>query len=331
MNAQAGRSQDGHNQFSTWHYSFCTPALALLGRRAESLEFLKEYEKVDAGVPYHVGLHRANMVYFHNECGEIGDPVDQEIERFRSIGLSPVMTPQGVNHFWVHQAYTRLAQLLAIPKDDRARFEGALKKLRLALKELKSMAIAPILKSHALAIEGATLRLEGKCEKALELLSQAEQVALEANNILARFEIAKHRAHALRNLGYNEGCLEQAKLAQNLALEHGWVHRAKSIRTEFPGFELSLSEGASNTPRSASNATAQSRSTLSQIQLQRQMDALLELSIASASVLDPSEVVQIALAKIVKLMGAERAFLFLSDEKTGDVSLTAGRDQAEMS
>ena len=43
----------------------------------------------------------------------------------------------------------------------------------------------------------------------------------------------------------------------------------------------------------------------------RRLDALQQLSLAAATVLDPGELARVALDETLRILGAERAFLFL--------------------
>jgi diguanylate cyclase (GGDEF)-like protein len=54
------------------------------------------------------------------------------------------------------------------------------------------------------------------------------------------------------------------------------------------------------------------------------LDALLQVSVAAASVIDPRELARVALDESLRILGAERAFLFLADS-SGEVSFYAGR------
>ena len=62
--------------------------------------------------------------------------------------------------------------------------------------------------------------------------------------------------------------------------------------------------------------------------LKRQLDALLQVSLASASVLDPVSLTRIALDEIIRILGAERGFLFLCKEGTEELVIQGGRDQS---
>jgi diguanylate cyclase (GGDEF)-like protein len=60
----------------------------------------------------------------------------------------------------------------------------------------------------------------------------------------------------------------------------------------------------------------------------RQLDALLQVAAAAARVLDPDELARLALDETVRILNAERALLFLTNENAGGVRPHLGRDAA---
>lgn len=58
----------------------------------------------------------------------------------------------------------------------------------------------------------------------------------------------------------------------------------------------------------------------------RQLDALLQVAAAAARVLDPDELARLALDETVRILNAERALLFLTNEHSGGVRPHLGRD-----
>lgn len=56
-----------------------------------------------------------------------------------------------------------------------------------------------------------------------------------------------------------------------------------------------------------------------------QLKALLELSLASSTLLDPEAQARVALDHVIDLMGAQRAFLFLGNEGGGELKMSLGR------
>src|SRR5439155_204489 len=91
-----------------------------------------------------------------------------------------------------------------------------------------------------------------------------------------------------------------------------WVNRAAWIRTEFNlGVSTAIPSGTESDPQS--------------LRPQRQLEALQAVALATASVLDPDELARVALDESIRLMGAERGFLFMGEDG-GPLRFRAGRD-----
>ena len=128
---------------------------------------------------------------------------------------------------------------------------------------------------------------------------------------ILEYEIARVRARALRALGHAAEARREARFALLLAMEYGWEHRVQWIRAEFGIGDLSQHH------RPASTSGQLSR---------RRLDALQQVSLAAATVLDPRELARVALDETLRILGAERAFLFLIDDETGALAPQLGRD-----
>ena len=100
------------------------------------------------------------------------------------------------------------------------------------------------------------------------------------------------RARALRSLGNAAEAHRWARFALLLAAEYGWEHRVRWIRSEFGVGELSHHLSASTSGELH----------------RRRLDALQQLSLAAATVLDPGELARVALDETLRILGAERAF-----------------------
>ncbi|MFN2376608.1 MAG: PAS domain S-box protein [Candidatus Binatia bacterium] len=73
-------------------------------------------------------------------------------------------------------------------------------------------------------------------------------------------------------------------------------------------------------------ALAKSETDAAHIVLQRHLDALLHVSLAAANERSPASLVRSALDKIVRILGAQRAFLLLCRPDGQELELLAGRD-----
>src|SRR5207237_9935512 len=118
------------------------------------------------------------------------------------------------------------------------------------------------------------------------------------------YEIARVRARALLALGSQAQARRHARTALNLAVEHGWEHRIWAVRSEFPV------DGSRAAPRSGETAPSGLQSRV----YRRRLDALQQVSLAAATVLEPRALAEVVLRETVDIFGAERAFLVLVDE-----------------
>ena len=104
----------------------------------------------------------------------------------------------------------------------------------------------------------------------------------------------------------------EARAAHRLYRDHGWTARARMLASRL-GLET-VSESARRDPRVSVS-----------IDLQRHLGALLRVSLASATVVDPEEQARVALDEIITLLGAERAYLLFCKPGTDLLELQVGR------
>ncbi|MEK6579549.1 MAG: GAF domain-containing SpoIIE family protein phosphatase, partial [Bdellovibrionota bacterium] len=292
---------------------------SLQGSRIECLENLKEFDSISVSQKYYLAIHYGNLVLFHLEHGELGEPLEKAIESFHSLRIPASGGPLTIRHFYVFQAYARLEQCTsATPKN----LDEAVKNLKIAAAQLKAVARTPVLKAHSILIKSAVMKYTGNYRAALDYLSMAENIAREIDCPLALFEAIRMRAKLLLKSGNSASAGREAKIAFALAHELGWSHRVRLIRNEFAMEDFELE------PASKGSVSRGSRksSTASNLNLQRQLDALMQLSLASGSILNPERQARAALDEIVRLLGAERAFIFLTHEGSNDLTMKAGRD-----
>ncbi len=256
-------------------------------------------------------------ILFQLELGDCGPLVDRAIEEHRALGMTPLSTQFHCRSFYVFQAYARLEQAMRAGADTR---EAALRRLEHAVRELHRAALIPSLRAHAEAGEAALLRLRGEDERAERMLHRAERTARRVDSPWVLYECARQRALLLSAQGHRAAAAREARTALGIAGDHGWVYRARRIRAEFEighTSRLTISANPSRSVRETSHAGA--------LRLRRQLDALMQVSTAAATVLDPDRQARTALDEIVRILGAERAFLFHHDDD-GALAFLAGRD-----
>ncbi|MEW6280257.1 MAG: ATP-binding protein [Candidatus Eremiobacterota bacterium] len=282
--------------------------LAALGRSAEGLQDLERFRSILAPKErFRRAIYLQQLLLFFLEHGEFGTPFEEAIQEHGTLGMGPVLCPFHLREFYVLQAYGRLAQAEAAPTSSRG---PALRLLLAALRELRRAARVSVVASHRWVIEGAYEELRGRRPRAMKHFARAETLARRIDNPWVLYEVARRQARILQSEGNSRAALREARRAFELAEEHGWVFRARGVRTEF-----GLHHGSTvQATRSVSQSPHASRH-------HRLLDALLEVSLTSPTRFDA----RVVLDRIVTILGAERAFLFVVGEH-GQLNQVAGRD-----
>ncbi|HEU4425455.1 MAG TPA: diguanylate cyclase, partial [Pilimelia sp.] len=176
--------------------------------------------------------------------------------------------------------------------------------------------------------------LGGRPRPALRDLVRAEQEVLHLDAPLIGYEVARVRARAMRALGNPAQARRQARYALMIAAEQQWAHRVRWVRDEFgladrspvrataPVATLGDAGHAGGSNGGARDGGAGSNGALHH----RRLAALQQVSLAAATVLDPRELARVALDETVRILGAERAYLFLVDPDLDQLVPHLGRD-----
>jgi signal transduction histidine kinase/tRNA A-37 threonylcarbamoyl transferase component Bud32/tetratricopeptide (TPR) repeat protein len=222
------------------------------------------------------------------ERSDFGPAFDALLARFEALRLRPEETTPHVRLFYVAAAWGRLEQWRMKPGDPVARraFEASRDALHHA-------ATLPILRMHVHLLAGAARIVDGLCP--LTALGQAAELARQTDSPWGAFEVARLTARRLLATGPDAALHREARIAHQLATEHGWVERARRLQAEF-GFI-----GGASSPFESLTAPS--------LLLRRQRDALLSVAQAGATVIDPEAQSRRVLDETVRLLGAERAFL----------------------
>jgi PAS domain S-box-containing protein len=267
------------------------PVLAALGRERESSEALTRVRERQAGQPpdrYRQAALAVCETAFYAERRELDAGFEASVAHFEALGLAPEETLLHFRLFYVAVARGRFEQWRQRPTDAAAagRFEAA-------LRHLKRAAHIPVLQLHvALLTAAAAILKQGSPAAAL---ARAARLSRRADSPWGAHEVARLTAWSLQHTGPDAAVLREAHWAYQLAMDHGWLDRARSIQTE-----LGLAHGVTG-PFDGQGAPS--------LLLRRQRDALLEVALASATVLDPELQARRVLDETVRLLGAERAFL----------------------
>lgn len=278
----------------------CTAAatLAMAGQLAEAKRWLEraaipvEGERVER---WRAAAALESQVLILLEQGELGPQLEEALARHRALGFRPRWTPFHLRLFWVLQAQARLQQISR---------GGSIELAEAALRELRRAANTPVLKAHAAVVEAGIAVARGKGRRAWKLLDRVESRARRIDAPWVRFEAIRIRARLLEAEGEHEAALREARLAHSLALDLGWMGRARLVAREF---------GLTGLPTATEAGSRSDRGSAALVKLERQLAALMQVSRACASVLHPDRVAEVALDQIVSILGAERAILFLGN------------------
>jgi eukaryotic-like serine/threonine-protein kinase len=286
----------------------------LMGRETEAMDVLKSYEEVTPANIYNQVQVRALTLAGYIEKGDFGAKFEDLNEKLDGVRIRPVVDSHFQRHTFVYQVHGRLKQYFSASADAKSQH---LVKLKIALKNLRAACDRPFFKAHYLIAKGALLTIEGKVRSAFATFDKAEKICRDTDNPWALFELNKHKALLFKQIGRTEAALDVASAARSLALRQGAVSRARDIERTF-----NLVEREPTSAASANSAPAN----LSYLRLERHLSALLNVSLASSSLLDPIQQVKSALDEIIRILRAERGLLFLqTSESDPTLKLTAAR------
>jgi diguanylate cyclase (GGDEF)-like protein len=281
---------------------FVVPAMlaAAGGRPADAAA---ELRRMSAGQSQHpnpgTAVRRAlTDLFVLTEQDETGPPFDRAVAEFEALGhrRHHLIRPHRTGKYTI--AMGRLAQARAAAPDNRA---ARLEQARVAVAALRETRRHPLQVARERVARADLLVLGGAPDRALRLLNRIPPNTGPDAPTLA-YEAARIRARALRELGANDDSVRQALLAAAIAEHEGWPHRVAWITAEFPGTRRRRS------PEPSAEVDSDD------VDRQR-LRALEEVSRAASRVLDPRELARIALDETIRILHADRAFLFLT---TGD-------------
>jgi diguanylate cyclase (GGDEF)-like protein len=308
---------------------------ALRGRHADAAELLAGLRgDPDAPLWQRLDVLVATM-YAALEQGDLGPGLDETIAEFDAFGITPRNLLAGMHAVYVLRARARVQQYRrATPQGRRARRAQA----RAALKDLAGVAGRPLLRAYLGITRAMLADADGDPQRVLDELTAAEPDVRAVDAPLVEFEVARLRARALRALGAPGAASLQAGLALSIAERQGWPHRVRWVRAEHdghPGVDAGRgSAGHRSGARSSSPSLTAGRGPQPAADVvaagwdRQRLAALEQVSLAASRIVDPDRLARIALDETVRILRAERAFLFLADPATGTLRPHLGRDAA---
>jgi len=320
-----------------------TPQATIL--RGDFPAAAKEINEFDELVGDHQGEHTRDALriqtklLFLLEQREFGPEIENLISKFRSLPF---------DLFWIALNYVRFSTVLIgyirLEQIHQQQDPAKIKELILDLKkEMRRIASCRdfLTVPHREVLKAGLLAVEGKQKPALRALQKAEDLAILRENDWALYECSKIRARiyhkSLKEQERNLATLEIARAIQ-IAQQKGWLARIEVLTRELNEWR-GITEVSKPATQSASHGSSGFRhresrmdSTHSEHQsvksalAERQLHALLEVSLASAESLNPEIQTQKIMASLIGILGAERAILFLTDPASGGLRLSASRN-----
>jgi eukaryotic-like serine/threonine-protein kinase len=249
------------------------------------------------------------------ERNGLGPDFDKAVAGYERYGFPPREIRPYWERYWLMKAYGRLGQYRAAAARDRP---SALIAATDAVAEHDEVAHRdPLLTAHHRVVCAELSVHRGHLDLAERLLADADRLAERLDAPWVRYEAACTRARLLHARGLDPAASAAAAGALMIAEAGGWVYRAARVRREF-----AVDSGSA----SRSGAAMSSTSAVSELRDSRYLEALLQVSTAAASVLDPRELARVALDELLKILGAERAYLFACPAENAALERYAGRD-----
>lgn len=301
-------------------------AYALLGQNEQANHLqqrVEQYRKIvppDRAVPW-ISVE-AFLVRLHHTRGELGAALQRAIAAHDAWGIPPARSALHSKHFYVYHAYYLLDMCLSASPEA---FPSALAALRLAVEALEATASTSTLKLHLEVLHLELLRLSGSPAPVGRYDALREQT-YEQDNPWVLLKLSVSYARVLQARGLTRAALTEAQRARSIAAQLGWPLRLRRLEQEFPALSSGLHHltVAGGKELTSSRNPGGSRRTDVLI-LQRQLDALLSLSRISASVLDVQQLARLALDECMRILGAERGFLFILPEEGAVLNFLLGR------
>lgn len=290
------------------------------GRNAEAADHIRALETFLRSYPDNpiqiVNLYAARMIALVEE-GQLGEPFERAAAEFAALGLNPASMLPGQRVYYVYEALGRLAQCHRAGPEHR---DERLAAARDVVTALGRMSDTRTLRAYHRVARADLEVLSGQPKDAIRTLADVEPELLPLDAPLVAYEAARVRARALNALDLPASAAHQAKVARMIAVDQQWPQRIRWISDEF---RVSQHDSVS-TAVSLTAATPGAGAALHQ----RRLKALQQVSLASATVLDPLELARVALDETLRILGAERAYLFLLDLSRNELVPHVGRDGA---
>jgi serine phosphatase RsbU (regulator of sigma subunit)/tetratricopeptide (TPR) repeat protein len=280
--------------------------LESLGRREEAAELRAESQRIFETIKDSNPNSRAvrNAVLIHDVAEGVFE-VDNEAERRIKEYLD--LDPRGYftlsPYAWHVQLRLNQYEIATNAEEKALRRE----QFRSGLKHLLRRQKSHLILSNAMAFQAAEARIDGRFDRALKLIEDAEALGAKVHNDHVFFYGAVERARLGRAKGSLLRTQIEAHAAYDFAEKREWRARLQLLEKEFG--KLS----AEPKPNKPAAALIPQKPGLNR---ERAMNALLEISAAASRSIDPMIQSRGTLDTVVNLLGAERACIFLGSSSS---------------
>jgi len=302
-------------------------ALTAQGREREAdalLSRLRETRR--AGVPRTIAgvpSYGADVRLF-TECGRLDEGFEACVAEMEGKGFNPKRVHLEVTEYYVHVAHARVHALLRSTEADRT---NNLAKLRRALSDLKLSARIPLIKAHALVVDGFLAYFEGNLTQASRLLTRAEQLGQEQAAPWVLYAVHRARAHIARSRGELEAAHDQARLAEAMAKEHRATYRLRWIREEFQ-LRAATRSAMAESPYTSSSEVSDLESGQGKVRHRSRAYLRSLVRIDQQTDLSRDQQAKAVIDELVETLSADRGFLFLAhswpDQADSDAVVAEG-------
>ena len=289
---------------------------ALQGRPGEAAQHIDALQRFLRAYPDNpmqlINLYAARMVALV-EQDRLDEPFEQLTAEFAALGLEPDSTLPGQRVYYVFEALGRLTRCRRAGPEDREAGRAAAD----VVARLAKMADTKPLRAFHRVVRADYEVLTDRPAAAIRTLGDVEAELLPLDAPLIAYEAARVRARALAALELPASATHQARVARMIAVDQQWPQRVRWIGDEF---RVGRHESTSTT--NGRGVTGSEGATLNR----RRLKALQQVSLAAATVLDPRELARVALDETLRILSAERAYLFLLDLDLNQLVPELGRD-----
>ncbi len=288
----------------------------ILGRLHEADEvyqFIKDKIPTQGpGNTYVWSKFRASEFVRMYELGDISPEIDAQIQAFENYKFDTIH-----HHlYYSYIGYIRQHQI-ENAKDPEAR-SRAIELLGTQLKVMKKVMNRPFSKAHYLILQAAHLRLQKNFSLAEQSLQSAEKMAQASDSKYATFMLLKEKSRLAADQARTMDAKLFSRMAYEMATANGWVYRAEQVAKEF---SVEPSAPSPQSPKNANSEPAPEAPPEDRI-----ANSLLKISLVASFEMNSEKQIQFSLDEIVKVMSAERSYVFLTDPDGKGMKYSGGRD-----